>query len=762
MLRLFRNDSLISEREVHLMPSGTNAFVLPQRIDQKGFYTYSARIESLRSDVFAQNNSAEALVMVAGRPKTLYLYGDTQPSLALTRVLREANFDADVRSAGGLPSTIAGLHDFDLVILDNVPASAISKEQMSAVKAYVHDLGGGFIMIGGDKSFGAGGYYKTPIEDVLPVSLDIRNRKHFPTLALVIVIDRSGSMNERQLGRAKIQLAAEAASAAVDTLSERDSVGVIAFDDDAHPVVQITNAENKVPIHSAIEAITALGGTNMYPGIKMAYEWLLQNDAQLKHIIVLSDGESQPGNFRHIARSIRESGITLSTVAVGETADFTMMKMLADAGAGRYYEAGDPQSLSAIFTREAFLASGAAIMEEPFVPILKQSSQATSGIDWSRAPRLLGYAGVAEREPATEGVQPPATTALVSHKDDPVYAVWQYGLGRSAAFTSDLKPRWAAEWMNWSGLGQFATQMMRDVVRRSSPGGEYSIEPRVHFSETREGAQLGQLSVDALTIDGRYKNDLRLHARVVRPDLTSDEFNLGQTEAGHYETSFPAGARGAYLINLFDERGKSLAITGAVRNYSREFAIAPADLELLRRVAESAGGRLFSGAEASSTDASTSLFERRQPRSTSREIWRLLLVTAVLLLPIDVGLRRIYVTREDLHAAAESLFSRLDAVARTVFGSRSAAATEGHASVGRLKASRRRVRLRGEGGKPAQPSGLGSESFEPAARPESAIGGPPTAAEVRLESNESASGSVGPVNQGTLAAHLLRIKKKRE
>ena len=761
VLRLFRNDSLIAERQVHLMPSGSNAFVLPQRIEQKGFYTYRAQVESLRSDSFAQNNSAEALVMVAGRPKTLYLYGDTQPSAAITRVLKEGNFDADIRSAGGLPATIAGLHDFDLIIFDNVPAASISRDQMNAVKAYVHDLGGGFVMIGGDKSFGAGGYYKTPIEDVLPVSLDLRNKKHFPSLALVLVIDRSGSMNERQLGRAKIQLAAEAASAAVDTLSDRDSVGVIAFDDEAHPIVQLTGAENKKPIHKAIEGITALGGTNMYPGLKLAYDWLIKSDSEIKHIIVLSDGESQPGNFRQIARSIRDAGTSLSSVAVGDTADLALMRMLADAGGGRYYEAGDPQSLAAIFTREAFLASGAAVVEEPFVPVQKQPAQATSGIDWGRAPRLLGYAGAAEREPATPGATPPAVTALVSHKDDPIYAVWQFGLGRSAAFTPDLKPRWASEWMNWPGLGQFATQMLRDVVRRSAVSGEYSLEPRLLFSETREGARLGQLSVNAFAADGRFKNDLRLHARIVAPGLSSTEVDLDQTEAGHYEASFPATERGSYLVNFFDERGQSLAITGAVKGYSREYTISPPDLEFLRQVAETTGGRLISAADAVKSDASAVLFENRQPRSTPREIWRSILIAAILLLPLDVGLRRIHITREDMNAAAQAVTSRSGAVLRAVFGiHQPAQVAAGHESVGRLKASRRRVRLRGADHRGVEDASTREVIEEVTVSSPKSGGSRPVIGDLPV--GEEGEQESKPADQASLAGHLLRIKKKRE
>src|SRR2546423_1358903 len=172
--------------------------------------------------------------IVEGKPKTVYLYGNPKPSPAILRVLAEGNFTADVRPAAMVPTTLAGFQDYDLVIFDNVPASAMTTAQMKMLQSYVRDLGGGFVMIGGDQSFGPGGYYQTPVEESLPVSLDVRQKKHFPALAIALVIDKSGSM----IG-SKIGMAQEAASATVDFLSERDSVGVIAFDSEAYSVVNL-------------------------------------------------------------------------------------------------------------------------------------------------------------------------------------------------------------------------------------------------------------------------------------------------------------------------------------------------------------------------------------------------------------------------------------------------------------------------------------------------------------------------------------------
>ncbi|HSE97798.1 MAG TPA: VWA domain-containing protein [Blastocatellia bacterium] len=667
-LRIFRNDSLVAERDVRLASSGENVFIVPQRNDQRGFYTYRAEIEAIGSDSFVQNNSRESFTIVEGRPRTLYVSGDAQPSPAITRVLAEGNFDTEIRGPGGMPSALAGFQHYDLVIFDNVPASALTPGQMKMVQSYVRDLGGGFIMIGGDQSFGPGGYYKTPVEETLPVSLDVRQKKHFPSLAIVLVIDKSGSMSGT-----KMQLALEAGSATVDFLSERDSVGVLAFDDEAVPVVQLKKVEDKKAIINEINAIQPIGGTNMYPGLKQAYEWLSASDAQIKHVIVLSDGQSQDGDFGGIARSIRDAGMTLSSVAVGEDADVETMQYISDIGGGRFYATESAESLPRIFTREAFLASRSTIIEEPFMPRLVRPAQATGGIDWSAAPQLGGYVGTAERDQLNS----PAITSLVTDKDDPLYAVWQYGIGRSAAFTSDAKPRWASGWMNWPGFGQFWTQAFRDTLRREGSG---ELSPRVVIEAGR-----GHIAVEAVSPDGQFKNNLRLRAHVVAPDLSTTDIALEQTAAGRYEAGFPATSRGAYLVSVIEEGGSSAPVTGAVNSYSPEFSITSADTNLLERLSEATGGRVMAiGGDA---EGAIDLFERRATKTRPHEIWETLLMLALILLPADVGIRRVHITREQVERAGAWVANRLRRPGVVEVDAESAEA------LAQLKGARSRVRL---------------------------------------------------------------------
>jgi Ca-activated chloride channel homolog len=633
-LRVFRNDSLVSEREVQLVGSGENIFVVPQRGEKKGLHTYRAEIDTNNEDGFLQNNRKEAFTIVEGGPRTLYLYGDNTPSSGLTRVLSAGLFSADVRSAAAIPTSLAGFQNYDLVIFDNVPASALTTGQMRMIQTYVRDLGGGFVMVGGENSFGPGGYFKTPVEEVLPVSLDVRKKKHLPSLAMVIVIDKSGSM-----AGIKMLMTLEAAMATVDLLSERDFVGVVGFDSEATAIVELSPIDAADEIKAKIKGVQPFGGTNIYSGLKMANEWLRASEAQLKHVILLSDGASEPGDLAGMVRSMRDADITLTSVAVGEDADLPTMRSLAMSGGGRFYDVDRPENLPRVFTREAFLASRSTIIEEPFQARLSKASQATSGIDWSSAPELRGYVASAERD--AEMIS--SITSLLTHKDDPLYAFWQYGLGRSAAFTADAKPRWASSWLSWTGFGQFWTQVFRETIRRSEPGTLQALTTIEHGR--------GLLKVEATNSEGLFLNNLQLSGQVIMPDLSTRELAFHQSAPGEYEAEFPAMSEGAYFASVSSNSVGS-SIAGVVNSYSAEYSLSNENSEVLRELENSTGGRAIEGNE-------VSLFSRASWREVAHDPWEVLILLSVILLPLDIGLRRIRIEKSDLQRISSRVFSRL-------------------------------------------------------------------------------------------------------
>ena len=219
----------------------------------------------------------------------------------------------DVRNGLGVPNELADLQNYELIIFSDVPANRLTEKQMDLVRTYVQDLGGGFMMLGGENSFGLGGYYKTPIEEILPVRTDSEKKKETPSLAIVLVIDKSGSM-----GGIKIELAKRGLHG--HRLNFSDSViksGVIAFDGSPFWIAEMHDASDKQYLSSQIGSIVAGGGTNLYPALEQAYFALTETTAKLKHVIVLSDGHSTPGDWYGIANSMYSENITISTVGIG-------------------------------------------------------------------------------------------------------------------------------------------------------------------------------------------------------------------------------------------------------------------------------------------------------------------------------------------------------------------------------------------------------------------------------------------------------------
>ena len=199
-LEVYRGDIKVAGQPVKLK-KGENRIILKQTIDLGGLTPMTARLKGY-TDTLLDNNSDFALVSAAGKPRVLLVDSDPDQAKHLTWALEEQNMQVDVRPPRGAPDNLAELQNYDLLMLSNVPATALSLRQMEVARTYVQDLGGGLIMLGGDQSFGLGGYYKTSLEEILPVRSDFEKEKEKPSLAMMLVIDKSGSM-----GGEKIEMA---------------------------------------------------------------------------------------------------------------------------------------------------------------------------------------------------------------------------------------------------------------------------------------------------------------------------------------------------------------------------------------------------------------------------------------------------------------------------------------------------------------------------------------------------------------------------
>ena len=273
--------------------TGENRFRFRQQVSSERMAEFTARINGFK-DKLLDNNTARGLVFTNGKPRVLLVDSDPKQARHLASALEQEGIKVDIRPPQGIPDTLSDLQNYELLALSNVPATAMSTRQMNLIRSYVQDLGGGLIMLGGDQAFGLGGYYKTTVEEILPVRSDFEKEKEKPSLAMILVIDKSGSM-----GGVKMEMAKDAAKAAVELLGPKDKVGVIAFDGDLYWIVDVQPASNKGQILDKISAPSRpAAAPSWYPPMEAAYEALQSTPSKLKHVIVLTDGVSRAGRFR--------------------------------------------------------------------------------------------------------------------------------------------------------------------------------------------------------------------------------------------------------------------------------------------------------------------------------------------------------------------------------------------------------------------------------------------------------------------------------
>ncbi|MDD3024170.1 MAG: VWA domain-containing protein, partial [Syntrophomonadaceae bacterium] len=354
-LRIYRDQVLLNEENLQVQ-RGENLFVHTSQLDKSGFFTFNASIEAAQ-DTVPENNEACAFSQVEGNPRVLLVEGSPGEAKAISTAIDSLGIKRETVSAAGLPRSLAGLKSYGTIILCNVPAENLSPETMENIHAAVRDLGIGLIMVGGEDSFGPGGYFETPIEQALPVYMDLRGKKEIPSLGLLLVIDKSGSMGAGSGGYSKVELAKEAAIQATEVLGPLDSIGVIAFDDTAQWVVKFQQLNDLEAIQDDIGTIRADGGTSIFPSLNLAYAALKDAKTKYKHIILLTDGQSATsGDYYFLARKMAKADITMSTVAVGEGADQLLLQDLAQWGQGRYYFSEDAYNIPRIFTKETMKA----------------------------------------------------------------------------------------------------------------------------------------------------------------------------------------------------------------------------------------------------------------------------------------------------------------------------------------------------------------------------------------------------------------------
>jgi Mg-chelatase subunit ChlD len=621
-LVIMRNGVLLRESEVDLK-AGSNVYSFVEQADTPGLQEYEAIINS-DADSEMENNRYQAFVQVQGAPKVLHAMGEREAGRYVSAALRAQGLAVHEVLASALPASMRELVDYDLVILNNVSGFDLSLAKMDLLESYVRDAGGGVVKIGGDKSYAAGGYYGTPMERLLPVTMHAKTEVKIPSLSVIFVLDRSGSMGSKAGDEDKLAIAKRAALSSIDLLNRFDRVGVLAFDSGQEWVVPLIDVGMRRPIAEQLRKLEAGGGTDLHPALKEAHRVMRQEQAKVKHLIVLSDGLTDgEKNFDSLAARIAADGITVSTVAMGADSDHELMARLAHLGKGRYYHTEDPRDVPRIFTSETMTVAQDLVVEGDIRPRLAQVNELIEGV--GAFPVLRGY----QRTHA----KPASQVLLLGRGDDPVLASWRYGLGKAVAFTSDLSGRWGRHWVQWPAFGRFVSQMARWTMRRS--GSELFV-PRFQWHDQR-----GEISVDVLDPDDRFINGLELEAILTDPPRPAKRVRLEQIAPGRYHGAFPLPRAGRYYITLSGHDGERQVgprTFGLAVPYSSEYLDLGADRRLLRDVAAITGGRPFLLSSASPSAMTTASPQAPGPFSS---VWWPFFLAALVLLVAEVAVRKV-------------------------------------------------------------------------------------------------------------------------
>ncbi len=710
-IRLYRNNQFLDSAKVDLS-AGKNLFSFSQTLDQPGFYSYDVQIEA-EHDLLPQNNRAVNFTYVRGDPTVLIVSSDPAGDQQLAQALRQSRLQVKLTDVSGFPFNLAEMQTYDAIFLSNVAAGDLGTDLLRLLESAVRDFGVGLVCIGGDQAFAAGGYRNTPLETVLPVDMELSSKKVLPSGALVLVVHATEFPNGNQWAR-------DIAFAALQSLGPSDEMGICLWDGSDRWLFDLGKVGDKKEMGRKVAGMNP-GDMGSFQNVMiMAHDALKKSHSSIKHMVVFSDGDPTSPTDKQV-QSIVDDKITVSTVMIGGHVTPDTMTRIAQLGRGRFYDVRSPTQLPQIFIKEAAVILKSAIFEEPFKPQIVSSSEITRGISAAEIPPLLGYVATSTK--------PRAETPIVSEKGDPVLAQWQYGLGRAVAFTSDAKPKWAQPWIAWPKYRQFWSQVTQWSLRK--------IENADFNTDVSVDRGLGAIAVEALDANGNFRNFLNLEAVVVSPKGERVSVLLEQTGPGRYDAHFPTKEVGAYLINLIEKKDGKLAasqVLGASVNYSPEFLTSEPNFNLLRRIAEIGGGRILD-----IQNPAFNPFEfNRQKTFQPHELWEWLLRLAILLFPIDVGIRRIQLDRAEWEKFLSVIRSRI------FFWRGRQRPVEAEESLDALLARRAEVRAKTSTApaeanpdlfRPANPPKMAEDSFSTPAAPDPT----PPAKEQKTETGQTTS-----------------------
>ncbi|MDY7108228.1 MAG: VWA domain-containing protein [Planctomycetota bacterium] len=617
---------------------GLTALPLTISLDESGPHQFEGVFipDDPAADAAERNNTAVAVTFVSGKGRVLVVDDGVAQSQYLLRALREAGITAERYSSDEVPEQLVFFSGYDAVVLVNMPTYAFTREQDRMLRAYVHDLGGGLVMIGGDKSFGAGGWIDTELAKALPVELNPPQTRQMPAGALALIM-HSCEMPQGNFWGQKV------AESAIKALSRLDYVGIVEYNwrgggggiqgcNWAYPMQKLGDKSGAL---NATKTMTVGDMPAFGPSMQLALQGLMSVPAAQRHAIIISDGDPSPPSGALLQKYI-DNQVTITTVMVGghgTLVDKNRMKAVAGKTGGQFYDVKNPKQLPQIFIKEAQFVSRSLIQDGQVYQPAFTSRLPGPTQGFAAVPALDGYVLTAPRE----GLAQTPIVIPTSEGNDPLFAHWNYGLGRSIAYTSDVSNLWGSRWAGWARFRAFWEQAIRWVMRPSSPT-NMSVSTQVD-------GETAIVEIEALEADASFLNFLRTNAVVLTPGAESRPLPLQQTGPGRYRGQFRTDEAGAYLVNIAFAGGSGDAVeqgnlqAAVTVPYAREFRAVKHNAALLRQLAELTGGRVLDASDPGTVD----LFYRGELEvaRTPKPVWDFLAILAASLLLLDVAARRI-------------------------------------------------------------------------------------------------------------------------
>ncbi len=646
-----RDNQPLAASDTVIGPDGTAIARYSDTSAPAGAHVYAARISTSSGDA-----TASTAGFVSGRPRVLVLsaFGDSPTLLAAALSGMEVTVDA--RTLDSVPPDAAALAETDLVVLADLPlerrgevslVAGLSADMQEMLLQYVGERGGGVLALGGAFGFGPE-YASTPLARMLPVEIEDLGEVDDPPVALAVMLDRSGSMGAMVGNHTKLELAVEAALAAVSAVRTTDRVAIAAVDTVSSWYQPLAPASEIVRRRDSIRRMqVGGGGIYVYTGLADAYAVLATAPERVRHVILFSDtadSEEQfqgcsygpcPGGLASaitLAEHARDAGITTSVVGVGEATDSDtgFLRQLAAGGAGRFYLTSTGSDLRRIFVSETRAATRSNLREEPTPLVAGDPHAVVAGVALGAIPPLRGFVQAGRR--AT------ADTSIVTSDGKPILASWRYGLGTVVAFTSDAGGRWTSGWAQHEGAMQLMRQLVRSGMRRRGAVaadatltlGDRMATLEVELPEGEEAQQAPTIELFTITETGETKP---LPAAIER------------VAPGRYRARARTYGEPFALAHVRDGQGRLVTSTIAGLDRASEHAAHGPDERALAELARTGHGIV----EPSSADTLRGgAPSRAQPYPSSRP----LLLLAALLLCADLAARRFGRPRATRAAAA--------------------------------------------------------------------------------------------------------------